>query len=136
MMRPLRILATLMILAGAALLVYTIAVGDMQVALLLIVPVIYGSSSLGILAIGLVIGGILLAMADSFIGAGKGGPEDVLSNKEGRPKTDERTEFGGVVFVGPIPILFGSSRRMTVFVAVLAAIVLAIMLLSLFYIRG
>jgi uncharacterized protein (TIGR00304 family) len=136
MMRPLRILAALMILAGAALLVYAIAVGEMQVALLLIVPVIYGSSSLGILAISLVIVGIFVAMADSYLGAGKEESQEGLPNEEGRPKTDRRTEFGGVVFIGPIPILFGSNRRMTIFVAVLAAIVLAVMLLSLFYIRG
>jgi uncharacterized protein (TIGR00304 family) len=135
-MRPLRILAALMILAGAALLVFTIAVGEMQVALLLIVPMIYGSSSLGILAIGLVIAGIFVAIADSFFDAGKEESQDALSNEEGRSKTEGHTEFGGVVFIGPIPILFGSSRRMTVFVAILAAIVLAIMLLSLFYIRG
>jgi uncharacterized protein (TIGR00304 family) len=136
MMRPLRILAAVMILAGAILLVYGIAVGDMQVALLVIVPVIYGSSSLGILAIGLVIGGIVVAMADPFLGVGKEESRDVLSNEEGRSKNERRIEFGGVVFIGPIPILFGSNRRMTIFVAVLAAIVLAIMLLSLFYIRG
>ena len=58
-MRPLRILAAFMILAGAALLAYSVATGEMQVALVLIVPVIYGSSAVGILAIGLVIAGVL-----------------------------------------------------------------------------
>lgn len=135
-MRPLRILAFLIILAGVVLLAYDVAVGDMQVALLLIVPVVYGSSVLGILTIGLIIGGIFVAMVDPFLAAGIEEPQGVPSNEEGRPETEKRTEFGGVVFIGPIPILFGSTRKMTVFVAVLAAIVLAIMVLLLFYLRG
>jgi uncharacterized protein (TIGR00304 family) len=136
MMRPLRILAAFVILAGVALLIYGVAIGEMQVALLLIVPVIFGSSILGILAIGLIIAGVFVAIADSFLSAERKSSQDRLSNESGLTETPKRKEFGGVVLIGPIPIVFGSSKRMALLAAVIAVIILVLMILSFFFSSG
>jgi uncharacterized protein (TIGR00304 family) len=79
---------------------------------------------------------VFLAMADLFVSAGKETSQNAPPNEQGAPKADRSIEFGGVVFIGPIPILLGSSRKMVVVVIIIAAIVLAVMLLSLFFGRG
>jgi uncharacterized protein (TIGR00304 family) len=135
-MRPWRILALFVIVAGVSLLAYCVAIGEMQVALVLIVPVIFGSSILGILAIGLIIAGVFVAIADSFLSAEGESSQDRLSNESGLTETPKRKEFGGVVLIGPIPIVFGSSKGMTLLAAVIAVIILVLMVLSLFFIRG
>ena len=135
-MRLLRILATCIIVAGAALLAYCVAIGEMQVALVLIVPVVFGSSILGILAIGLIFAGMFVAIADSFLSAERESSQNRHSNESGLTETPKRKEFGGVVLIGPIPIVFGSSKRMALLAAVIAVIILVIMILSFFFSRG
>ena len=133
MMRPLRALAAILVLAGAALTVYGVATGEMQVALVIFVPVILGSSVLGVLAIGLMIAGIFVGMADLFLNAGQDEAQGSLTSEERPSETTKRTEFGGVVLIGPIPIMFGSSKKMTVFAVIVAVVILVIVVLSLFY---
>ena len=125
-----------MILAGVALLIYGVAIGEMQVALVLIVPVVFGSSILGILAIGLIIAGVLIAIANSFLSSERESSPDRLPNEGGLTGTAQRKEFGGVVLIGPIPIVFGSSKRMALLAAAIAVIILVLMVLSFFFIRG
>jgi uncharacterized protein (TIGR00304 family) len=125
-----------MIMAGVSLLAYCVAIGDMQVALVLIVPVIFGSSILGIMAIGLIIVGVFVAIADSFLREERELSQDRLQNGSGLTETSKRKEFGGVVLIGPIPIMFGSSKRMAILAAVIAVIILVLMILSFFLSRG
>ncbi len=47
-------------------------------------------------------------------------------------KQEEKSEFGGVIFIGPIPIVFGSSKRISKWMMI-AAIVITIILV-LFYV--
>ncbi len=129
MMRPLRALAVFLVLAGAALTVFGVATGEMQVALIVFIPVIMGSSALGILAIGSIIAGIFVAVADLFL------QTDTMplgsAPEEGEMASKARTEFGGVVLIGPIPIAFGSSKKMAMFAMLIALVVLAFIVLAL-----
>ncbi|MDD1743893.1 MAG: DUF131 domain-containing protein [Methanomassiliicoccales archaeon] len=128
-MRPLRALAAFLILAGAALTVYGIATGEMQVALIVFVPVIVASSALGILAIGSIIGGVFVGIVDLFLGAGTMPQDSPLD--EGKNPPGAKTEFGGVVLIGPIPIILGSNKRMAVYAMLVALAVLALIVLAL-----
>ncbi len=56
-----------------------------------------------------------------------------LKKGESGEEGETEVEAGGVVIIGPIPIVFGSSQRITVLVLVLA-IVLTILTLSLYII--
>ncbi len=131
MMRPLRALAAFLIIAGAALTIYGVAAGEMQVALIIFVPVITGSSIVGILAIGSIIVGVLIAMADAFLGAGTESPQEAVP-AEGQAKERAKTEFGGVMLIGPIPIVFGSSNRAALYALLIAFVILVLFVLALF----
>ena len=134
-MRPLRALAAILIFAGAALTVFGIATGEMQLALIVIVPVIIGSSVLGILAIGSIMAGVFVGIADLFLGGAAEVPQDTNSSEEISPRSASKKEFGGVVLIGPIPIVFGSSKKAAMYAMVIALIVLVLLVLGLFLSR-
>ncbi|BBG25373.1 TIGR00304 family membrane protein [Sulfuracidifex tepidarius] len=55
-------------------------------------------------------------------------------NSEREEEEQERkSEFGGVIFIGPIPIVFGSSKRISKWMIV-AAIIITAILVSLYII--
>ena len=106
-------LALVSLVGGIALLGLAVSTGGAQVHLLLIVPVVTGTSPLAFLGVLL----ILAAMVLGFVS---------LAGRE-LPATDEAPgastapagvaptpskSFGGVVFLGPFPLVFGSNPRM------------------------
>lgn len=116
--------ASLLVL-GIAVLLVALAEGEANVALIVIIPVVYGGGPLLVLAILFIFAGFLLL---SFAFAHR-------VEREGPPTDDEvKREFGGVVLIGPIPIVFGSARalRGTWALAALAALSLLVLLLFLF----
>lgn len=134
-MRALRLLAAACVVAGAAILLYAIVAGQMSFALaFFFIPVVYGSSLAGGMAIGLIVLGFFLWMADLFARASDheagGGPDDGPGG--GRIAGSEK-EFGGVVLLGPIPIIFGSSSRAALYALVIGALVLVLLLMALFF---
>jgi uncharacterized protein (TIGR00304 family) len=109
----------------------SVATGEADVTFLLIIPVFTGSSLLFLLGTGLillsfVVGFVILAAGQAEVeqatGAGSAVVPAVVKEK--------RTSFGGVVLIGPIPIAFGSDRRMAVIMLVVGVVV-AILLLGL-----
>jgi uncharacterized protein (TIGR00304 family) len=133
-MRVLRVLAAGMLVAGASLMVYALLTGQMQIALaLFFIPVIYGSSLIGGLAIGLIVLGIFLWMADLFVQVGRT-VEEPSAPGPGQ-MTQERTkkEFGGVVLIGPVPVVFGSSGKAALYATIAAIIVLIVLVLALYF---
>ena len=129
-------LGIVLILAGAALTVVGILSGEMQLGLVLFfIPFIHGSSLFSLIAIGCIILGIFL----TFLGwSGPLEAENVA--RPGLPGETERTtqesrgnsRFGGVVLIGPIPIIIGSDRRMALWAAMLAAVLLTVLALLIF----
>jgi len=126
------VLALTALVAGLALLAYSAAAGEGRVVLFLIFPVFTGSglaSFAGMLLImlGLFLG--FLSMAGfSLPGAASAPPPAVAPSAT--PASPAK-KFGGVVLLGPIPIVFGSDRRVTTAMLVLA-IVLTILLVLFF----
>jgi uncharacterized protein (TIGR00304 family) len=55
--------------------------------------------------------------------------------QQGRPAGSKRTSIkgGGVVLIGPIPIIFGSDQKLTVILAVLALAIMVVAFLFIFY---
>ncbi len=68
----------------------------------------------------LLIIGVLLIALGAVLGA--------LKHSEG----EGHTEVGGVIVIGPFPIIFGSSGRAAVFAAILAVVIIVLMIV--FYI--
>jgi uncharacterized membrane protein len=121
---PLALLA-----GGAAAIGVAVATGGAQVALLLFVPVLVGSSALFALGIGLlVVGFFVLPFALMVTRDAAPGPESPpgLESAPGVPAGGS----GGFVLIGPVPIVWGSwahiSRRVRIALAATGALVLAV----------
>lgn len=134
----------LVCLAGAAAaLGWGALQGDLQVALFLVFPVVYGSGPWAVLGIGLLMAGFVAF----FLGTaadlaqeprrGTGTRRDPFGPEpdEGRDEPwgegesgedDSRFGAGGVVMLGPIPIVLGSDKRTTLVAMGLAVLLMAL----------
>lgn len=133
-MNGLRKAALLSLLLGLAAIAYGAAQGDVRVGLFLIVPFVYGTGPwpfLGMLL--LMAAGVLWFMGtarelggftsvSSPPGYGRAershGPGPAYADRtdtryadEDAPRGERRVKHGGVVLLGPIPIVWGSERR-------------------------
>lgn len=119
----LRLVSLLAVLAGGGLLAYAVVTGQAEVGLFVVVPFVVGSGPVPL-------AGALLVMAGMFglfaASARSLGPEQPPRPTEPSPTADEepRTEAGGVVMIGPIPIVLGSDRRTAILAALGGVLVL------------
>lgn len=109
-----------MMAAALVLIAASVLLGEARVALLLFIPVIYGGGVLLALGILLFLAGFLLLFFIPFY------------------EQDTRVEksYGGVVFIGPIPIVFGSDTDITrnmLYLGLVLAIILLLVYLFWFF---
>lgn len=116
-MRAARSLSWALLLAGLASLAYAGLRGDVEVFLVLVVPVVAGTgpwAGLGLLAT--IAGGAGLLWTSVSTGAPPEGPTRGPGPGAGREpeaserRSETRTKGGGVILIGPIPIAWGSDR--------------------------
>lgn len=127
------LLALALLLSALAVLGYAYAMGQLRVALFLIFPVFYGSGLLPLV-------GVLLLVAAAFAGFTAGIPRheqgtDPPAVEEG-PREEPRVRGGGLVMLGPIPIVFGSDRGIVKGLLVLGIALLALGLLFFLLVRA
>lgn len=133
-------MAIAVFLAGVACVVAAAATGEAEVQLFIIFPLISGTSWLFILGVVLIAASFILG----FVFAASAMTEDELRPPQAPPvqqsgevagTPQRKTRYGGVVLIGPVPIVFGSDRNMALVMLALAialiAVVLAIALLKL-----
>lgn len=118
---------------GVSLLGYSVAIGESQVHLVLLFPVVTGGGAIGLAGMALV----FLAMFLGFFSFARipstPTPAEVPPGPTHTPAPPAPpAKFGGVVFVGPIPIVFGSSPTISKFMLA-AAVVMTILLLAFFF---
>ena len=129
MARALRFLPIVALAAGTALLVDAIARGTAHASLVLIVPVITGTSGEFLVGVLLVFVGLVLL---PLLGAG----ETTVATRWTDPAEpgSGRLASGGVVFVGPVPIFFGewgkAVRRTYWWWVALASLLLSVALVA------
>ena len=141
-MRTMRALGLASLLAGGLLLAYAAVNGDVRVGLFLIVPFVYGTGLAPFLGMLLVMAGLFMLAASAVTGAlpprGSGewteGERRVESKSGGvagsaRDKPWTRSGHGGVVLLGPIPIVWGSDRRILPWMVAAGAALLVLALL-------
>jgi uncharacterized protein (TIGR00304 family) len=129
-LRPIIWFPIAVFVSGIACVAAAVAGGEADVRLFLIFPVFSGSSWLFILGTLL----IVLSFFVSFAMIATGGTEadrfQPGSVEHPSPATTRRkTTFGGVVLVGPIPIVFASSKNMAIFMLIIG-IALAVVFLG------
>ena len=110
--RLIRWLGPASFLAGVLTMAFAVARGEANVYLVLVIPVVVGTGPLAFLGVFLVFAGFLL----TFLlwpfrpDAEPGGRVVLPASPEGAPPA---RRWGGVLFLGPIPVIFGSDPRMT-----------------------
>jgi uncharacterized protein (TIGR00304 family) len=109
---------------GAALITASVITGEASVAVVLIFPVIYGG---GVLLLGGIVCIMVGFMASFFMAAGR---DD--ATERGATEEDAGAKAGGVLMIGPVPIIFGSDRRMALVAAAIALTVMAFMMILMF----
>ena len=121
-------------LSGAAVVTVAVATGEADVSLFLIFPVFSGSSGLFLLGVTLVVLALLVGFASMVMAhpdtveRGDGG----LTDRSRGTEPQQRTRYGGVLLIGPIPIAFGSDKKMALaMIAVAVALAVTVLLLIL-----
>ncbi|MCI4347579.1 MAG: DUF131 domain-containing protein [Thermoplasmata archaeon] len=108
-MRPIvRVVGPFALIVGGILLADALLTGAARVYLLLIVPVITGTTALFALAVTLLLVGVLF-LPLTFAGAN--GQHSEPSAHQKRDTLAPQTASGGVIFIGPVPIFFGRWRK-------------------------
>ncbi len=128
----------LLVLAGILILIAMAAIGIAHFALFVIFPVIYGSG-LSIIPFFLIFLGIVIMFFAPFHLSGNSErifipPEYGGINEEETVK-ERRSEkhYGGLIMIGPIPIIFGNDRNL-IYISIAIAI-LIILVFILYYLR-
>lgn len=121
-MRAIRLIGPVVIIAGFATLALAVARGEASLYLIVVIPAVVGNGPLAFLGILLVFLGFFLTF---FLGSAAA-PIGEAEPREGPTaipaETPGRRRWGGVVFLGPIPLVFGSDPQMTRMMLLLGAI--------------
>ncbi len=133
-------IAVLLLICGIALLGYSVAEGESRAGLFIVFPVLIGSGIWAFLGMMCIMGALLfgfMGIGARFAGFGdfdESEPRDHQRQGQGsRQKTGPAVKGGGVVLIGPIPIIFGSDPKLTIVLAVLAIVMMVLMMFFLFY---
>lgn len=109
-MRLAALVPAMLLAGGVAAIAAAVLTGGARAGLVVVVPVIFGSSALFLVGILLLIAGMFsLPLAFAPSEAGTNGPTETTS--------------GGLVLIGPIPIFWGSAGRASRRVRIAAAVV-------------
>ncbi|MHC1710487.1 MAG: DUF131 domain-containing protein [Methanomassiliicoccales archaeon] len=113
-------LALALLLSSAALGWMAWERGEVELYIFLIFPVLKAEGAYGAAAFLLAFASLILIIFSFWTGVRQEGPD-----------TSGRTSVGGVIMIGPIPIVLGSDRRTTIITLVLALVVLMMIILLL-----
>ncbi len=122
-MQKLRIVTLLTFALGLALFLVGLMSQDTRLYLILIIPVLETSSPIAIIGIGLMISSFFVYM----IG--------IASRHEGGlgPSGRARTKAGGIILIGPIPIIFASDSKTAMILMVLSLAIILILIFAFIY---
>jgi uncharacterized membrane protein len=139
MRKYLKTLGLLLLFFGVAGIIYTITTGDARIYILVIVPIIAVRGLIGVLSVLSLIAGFLIWVVSTF-GKYTGFERDTDRSGNRRIRSDKEvgSSWGGVIFLGPFPIIFGSSEWREkipswIYILVLAILALIIAQIILFF---
>ena len=132
-MRRLTLVAVALFALGIVLLAYAATLGEMTFTLVVIIPVVQSSSGWALAGMALIFAAMFLlffSMATPI--GGTPARSDAPSPQTAAPPQPAK-RFGGVVFVGPIPIIFGSDKKVAKWMLVVALVIVILLIVSLWY---
>ena len=109
-MRGLVPAAAALIVAGVALVALSVSEGGATLSLVVIVPVVSGSSALFFPGVVLIFAGFV-CLPFALATSAQGEFHELLPEASGAPGGSSAS--GGVILIGPVPILFGSWRELS-----------------------
>ena len=124
-MRPLQFLGPAVLLLGLLTLAVAVSRGEASLYLIVIIPAVVGTGPLAFLGILLVFFGFFLTFFLWSAGAPPlAAPMEppAIPGPEAPSQVPLRRRWGGVVFLGPFPVVFGSDPQMTRTMLVLGAV--------------
>jgi len=128
-MRTLTWVGLALLVLGVALIAWSLATGEGQLFLVLFIPVFTSGGLLGLAGMLALFAGIFLGMA-SFAGPrpsfGDEPPVQSPAQAPAPPAAAPAPRYGGVVMVGPIPLVFGSDVRVAKWMMVLGIVLMAL----------
>jgi uncharacterized protein (TIGR00304 family) len=124
------ILALILGVVGIILLGFSVASGEGSASIVFIIPVFYGSGLLSFLGVLCIMAALMLG----FMGIAQKMAESERSqpNKSKTPSEKQPVKGGGVVLIGPIPIVFGSSPKSAMILMVMALIIMIVAMVLIF----
>lgn len=123
------LISLVMFAAAIALMVVSVASGEGQIGLFLIFPFITAWGPMAVAGSVL----LFLAIVSFFIGFLRSGEYAQQNAGGGEPAGKTEKKFGGVVMIGPIPIVFGSDRKIANWM-LLAGVVLFVVMVIIYLI--
>jgi uncharacterized protein (TIGR00304 family) len=120
-----------LLVIGLVMTAWSVYTGLVNLYVVLIIPVLTSNSAFGTLPLLVIFAGIVLIILGPAFGENETGTimRDDSSIRNGAEH--KKMKFGGVVLIGPIPILFGSNKRMALIAAAIAISILALLVLLL-----
>jgi len=128
-MNKFHILSLLCLICGVVSFAFGIISGDIETGVVVVFPFLFGSGIFAFLGFIFVFIGILLFMF-GFGSISVNQDFEKMGDESFEPRKKTSVKGGGVVLIGPIPIVFGSNWKIAVLLIVLAILLIII---SLFY---
>jgi len=125
--------AAALFVAGVAMVALSVALGEASVALIVIIPVVSGSSVTFLAGVVLLLAGFV-ALAFAFSGGWEEAPGPLARERTPASHAARSGGAGGFVLIGPVPIVFGSwrgvSRKVRALLALVGAVLLIVVVLG------
>ncbi|MGM0510018.1 MAG: TIGR00304 family membrane protein [Thermoplasmatota archaeon] len=127
-------------LLGISLIILSVITGGSELALFFIFPVIYGGGIFLLAGVLMIFLSFISFFFFSVGGVGRTGGRHETYGGYGEELEEQRktkTDYGGVIFIGPIPIIFGkdkSTMKTMMYIGLIIAVILLFIYL-LFFLR-
>lgn len=118
---------------GIIFLGYGILIDEVQVGLIVFIPFVISSGVFGFLGISC----IFLSMISLFFVLSKLSWDQSQRETQSRdyetemmrPSSEKKVQTGGVIFIGPIPIIFGSNKKITRYMIIVSIIIFILIII-------
>ena len=124
------VLSSILFLAAIALLIISVITGESEFGLFIIFPFIVGAGPIA--AIGAIL--LLVAILLAFIAFASRVPQEksmVIQSPQSQEGSSVDRKFGAVVMVGPIPIAFGTDKKIAWIMALIGFAMVIVVVLAL-----
>lgn len=115
------------------MLAYAAYLGEMTFTLVVIIPVVQSSSVWALSGMALIFAAIFLFFFSMAAPMRETPAQSNASEPQATVPQQPAKKFGGVVFVGPIPIIFGSDKKVAKWMLVVALVIVILLIIAMWY---